>query len=395
MVELPWYTKKIVLPLPDTAHLSRLEPFYPQSITREGLLSSLIQNHLNAFRMELKKAKEIVLILEDPSRVSKTGIIVNTICQTVQKCRGSLLGFEIIIASGAHFHAREADLLKKVGSSHWPVSIHNCLQNNQPIGTSRSGIPLLFNQKVVRADFRMTISTMNIHPLAGLSGGAKILLPGVAGLKTIEAFHSLPGGIPGTEKSPMRILINELLGMLPIAHSWHLLSNPEGEIYKIIGGDMLESFHQAATELLKIVTVRKPEQLADFLILGCRPFNQNLIGAFKSFHPIPKLLKPGGSVLLFNEAPQGIGFHHWRTQAQVITGQKKEYQKRLEDFHVGIFSPGTSCEEFASLFPGTFHLLKTQSDLVTFFNGPNTYPKVTTSSRFLVIPYAPVTLVSD
>ncbi len=394
MVVIPWYTEKIVLPLPDTAHLSRLEPFYPPSIPIEEI-PSLIQNHLNTFRTELKKAKKIVLILEDPSRVSRTGIIVNTICQTVQEFRGSLWGVEIIIASGAHFHARQADLLEKIGSSHWPVSIHDCLQNNQLIGTSQSGIPLLFNQKVVQADFRMTISTMNIHPLAGLSGGAKILLPGVAGLKTIKALHGLPGGTPGTENSPMRNLINEILGMLPISHSWHLLSNPEGEIYKIVGGDMLDSFHQAATELLKIVTVCKPEQLADFLILGCRPFNQNLIGTFKSFHPIPKLLKPGGSVLLFNEAPQGIGFHHWRTQAQVIAGQKKEYQKRLEDFHVGIFSPGTSYEEFASLFPGTFHLLKTQSDLVIFFNEPNTYPKVTTSSRFLVIPYAPVTLVSD
>ena len=393
MLSFSWNNSTLSIPILGTANLTLLEPSYPKPLDISEQ-NRLIQGDMEKFKLELKKAKQIVLILEDPSRVSKTKDLLNAICKNIQELRGNLTGFEIIIASGAHFRIQPNDLLKKIGLNDWPFSIHNCndTANLMSLKSSRLGVPFLFNKKVVQADLRFTVSTMNIHPLVGLSGGGKILLPGVAGLQTIEAFHSLPAGNPGAQVSPMRELINEVIKVLPIHHSWHLLSDSNGDIVKITNGKINESFHQSAKELCKLVTVDKPGHLADLLFLGCCPFNQNLIGTFKSLHQIPKLLKPDGKAVLLNEAPQGIGFHHWRTEPQVIAEQKKHYQQQFKDFQIAIFSEQNSIEEFRKIFPESFKLLTEESKLLNFIEVPELRTENTV--QITAIPFAPITLIN-
>jgi nickel-dependent lactate racemase len=391
MLSFSWNNDTMPIPIPEAIKPTILEAPYPNPLDVNEI-NSLIQLDMGKFDFELKKAKNIVLIVEDSSRMSNTKDLVRAICNNIQKSRGNLSGFEIIIAAGAHYEIYPNDLFNKIDLK-MPFSIHDCKDTGNLITmkSKRRNVPFLFNKKVVQADLRFTISTMNIHPLVGLSGGGKALLPGIAGLQTIEAFHSLPPGKPGNESSPMRELIKEVLEVLPIHHSWHLLSNPDGYIVKINSGKVDDSFHQSAKELLKLVTVNKPNWLADILFLGCRPFNQNLIGTFKSLHQIPKLLKPAGKVILLNEAPQGIGFHHWRTEPQVIATQKNLYQQQFNNFQIGVFSPQTTNEQFRMIFPETFQLLKERAELLNFIEIPELKNKNT--ARVIAIPFAPITLI--
>ncbi|MGE5581132.1 MAG: lactate racemase domain-containing protein [Bacillota bacterium] len=374
-----WVKEGITVELLKPHYPAALDPVKIRQITRDNLHSMLDS---------ISGSGRVVLILEDPSRPSKTGPVVEEICGAVQELRGEDRDFEVVIAAGAHYNIQGSALQKKTGRLNCPVTIHNSVDNLGllRIGTSKSGIPLYFNKKVVTADFRLSISTMNLHPLAGLSAGGKILLPGVAGLETIEAFHSLPSGAPGESHSAMRDLINEALALLPINYSWHLLSNPEGELLEILGGRVAETFEKSGGKLLKTVTVKKPEKPADILLLGCQPFNLNLIGTFKSLHQIPGLLKPGGRVVLFNEAPQGIGFHHWRASERVIQVQKEHYSRLLNPFQVAVFSPASRNGDFQKIFPEEFELINTVDELEGFMNRSN-YQTLT------VLPFAPVTLV--
>jgi nickel-dependent lactate racemase len=387
MLIFPWECGNLSISIPNKADPVLLEPVYPQALSGSSLIRS-IQNDLYRIKLKLIKAERIVLIIEDSSRVSKTATIAGTICEIIQELRGNLSGFEIVLAAGAHFHIQSNDILNKIDDVNWPLSIHSCTdeQNLDLIGYSSSKVPLFFNRKVTRAGLRLAISTMNIHPLAGLSGGGKILLPGVAGLKTIKAFHSLPPGLPGVERSPMRDFINEALELIPITYSWHLISNPHGAIVEITGGTVKHSFNQAKTKILQLVTIIKPEHPAQVLILGCRPFNQNLIGTFKSLHHIPRLLQPGGRVIILNEARQGIGYHHWRTEPKVVLEQKTHYQQLLKDYQVAVFSPQNAAAQFQSIFPETFELLKSEAELNEFINRRE-------FTRLTVVPYAPITLL--
>lgn len=388
MIDLAWENERLELPISKDTFLQVLEPSYPPKLDNHELERNL-ENHLNSIREELSKARRIVLILEDPSRPTRTTRMMSIIGEILHRIRGRWDGFEIVIAAGAHYHIQQEQISVKVDALFLPVSIHNCRSADglEKVGATKRGIPFYINKKVVEADFRLTVSTTNIHHLAGFSGGGKIILPGVAGLETIEALHSLPPGRPGIRECAMRNLIDEAVSYVPINYSWHLIANSDGDLVKLFFDKMPGSHLKSKLALLRLITLPKPEA-AQVLILGCRPFNHNIIGTFKSLHHIPKLLKSGGKAVLFNEAPEGVGFHHWRTQAKVVENQKKFYREFLKDYQVGVFSPRAKLFDFKGIFPDEIILLRNMDDLIKFLNRPE--PE---KSTFL--PFAPITLVSE
>lgn len=387
MILIPWSNGFLSVAIKDSPGIVHLEPAYPPPLQLEDIRAAVHQD-LAILAQPLKNAGRIVLILEDPSRPSDTRILTETILNGIKEIRGSLTGFNLVVASGAHYRIAPRHLRRKVDRFSWPIIIHDCQAENQllSVGTSRAGIPLFFNQAVVRAHLRLSISTVNIHPLAGFSGGGKILLPGVAGLKTIYGFHSMPPGKSGVHHSAMRELIDEVTGLLPIDYSWHLISRPDGTLVKIHSGPTGKSYAHAKQTLLNIAACPRPVNKFSLLLLGCNPFDQNLTGTFKSLSQIPPLLQSGGCAVLFNEASQGTGFHHWRNDPRVIAAQKNYYRNLLQDYQVAVYSPITTPVHFQNLFPDEFSLLSSEAMLSEFITKRPV-------GSVAVLPYAPVTLI--
>lgn len=389
MIILPWSNGFLTVDIKDRPAVNCLEPVYPPLLT-SAVIREAVHHDLRALVQPIKQAKSIVLILEDPSRPSETRDLVELILDGIREIRGSLNEFQLVVAAGAHYRIAPRHLLKKVPLLSLPLIIHDSQSESglMSIGTSRAGIPLFFNQTVVQAELRLSISTVNIHPLAGFSGGGKILVPGVAGLETIRGLHSLPPGKPGVHHSAMRELMDEVLKSLPIDYSWHLISRPDGALVKIFGGPTAESHAQAKQALINLVSCPRPVKKPSLLLLGCSPFNQNLIGTCKSLSQIPLLLAPGGRAVLFNEAFQGTGYHHWRNDPQVIAAQKNHYRKLLQDFQVAIYSPQTTRAQFENLFPAEFSLINLMEQLTEFIN-------IIPADSVTVLSYAPITLISE
>jgi hypothetical protein len=57
------------------------------------------------------------------------------------------------------------------------------------MGKTRRGTRVMINSEVARCDLKIGIGSIVPHPYAGFGGGAKILLPGVSSMETIEANH--------------------------------------------------------------------------------------------------------------------------------------------------------------------------------------------------------------
>lgn len=388
MIRLPWSDSFLTVNIDGYPAINRLEPVYPQPLTPAGIREAIVHD-LAALARPIKQAERIVLILEDPSRPSDTRDFAKAILDGIWEIRGSWSGFHLVVAAGAHYQIEPHHLLKKVPHLSLPIIIHDSRAESElmSIGTSQSGIPLFFNKTVVRAELRLSVSTVNIHPLAGFSGGGKILLPGVAGLETIHGLHSLPPGEPGIHHSAMRELMDEVLNLLPLDYSWHLISRPDGALVKVYGGPPVQSHAQAKQALLSLVSFPRPVKKPPLLLLGCKPFDQNLIGSFKSLLQIPVLLSPGGLAVLFNEAPQGTGFHYWRNDPKIRASQKNHYRNLLQDFQVAVYSPHTTQAQFQNLFPAEFNLLRSMANLMEFITK-------TSIDSVAVLPYAPITLIT-
>jgi nickel-dependent lactate racemase len=387
MILMPWSGGFLNLDINNSPAVNRLEPVYPPPLPFTDIRTA-VENDMAILAQSIKQVARVVLILEDPSRPSETRGLVEIIAEKIKEIRGGWAGFHLVIAAGAHYKIAPRHLQKKVPRLTLPIIIHDSRAESslESLGISRSGIPLFFNQTVVQAELRLSISTVNIHPLAGFSGGGKILLPGVAGLETIFGLHHLPPGKAGIHHSAMWELTDEVLKRIPIDYSWHLISRPDGALVKICSGHVVRSHTQAKQSLLNLVSCPRPVRKPNLLLLGCKPFDQNLIGTFKSLTQIPPLLKSQGYAILFNEAPQGTGYHHWRNDPQIIAAQKNHYQNLLQDFQVAVYSPHATPVQFQNLFPAGFDRLTSETQLTEFI------AKIPTEA-VTVLPYAPITLV--
>ncbi|TCL57110.1 nickel-dependent lactate racemase [Hydrogenispora ethanolica] len=387
MIGIPWRSAKLNLPIVPEEPAILLGPVYPPPLSPVDI-EARVQTDLQSIAGQLQAARRIVLVVEDASRVTHTAGLVTAIHRQISAIRGGPSGFRVIVAAGAHDRMDPSVLEHKTGDTLTP-RIHHCLDESQlvPVGTSRAGIPLIFQRDVVGADLRLAIATVNIHPMAGFSGGGKLLVPGVAGLATIAAFHQLPKGHPGERVTPMRQLIEEVVALLPFTYCWHLISNGAGEIVRIHSGANLQSFESAIAELLPMVSLEQPPELCDRLYLDCRPFHQNMVGTFKTLHQIPLLLKPGETAIVINEACHGIGSHHWRLDPFVIENEKEYWRNRLQDYRVIVLTNHAAIAESRKLFPEDLTWVGTPAELLSICKEP--------ASSSIILAHAPLALIQS
>ena len=58
------------------------------------------------------------------------------------------------------------------------------------VGRTPTGVELWFNREFMACDLKIGIGCITPHVHVGFGGGAKIILPGVAGIETINQFHN-------------------------------------------------------------------------------------------------------------------------------------------------------------------------------------------------------------
>ncbi len=69
---------------------------------------------------------------------------------------------------------------------------HHCHKQDELVNVGRSeyGCDVYLNKEYTKADFRITTGFIEPHFFAGLSGGPKGIMPGIAGIETIMTFHN-------------------------------------------------------------------------------------------------------------------------------------------------------------------------------------------------------------
>jgi nickel-dependent lactate racemase len=91
---------------------------------------------------------------------------------------------KVVIARGTHRRLSPSDMEAKVGKEavgRFEVKNHENDKDLVHLGESKKGTPVWINRTVVEADVRIEIGNVCAHPVAGYGGGAKIIVPGVAG----------------------------------------------------------------------------------------------------------------------------------------------------------------------------------------------------------------------
>ena len=198
---------------------------------------------------------------------------------------------------------------------------HQCedTENLTYVGTTSFGTPVWLDKRALECDHIILTGGVVYHFMAGFGGGRKSILPGVSGLQTIRHNHAYsldPKALRSNPKigngvltgNPLHEDMCEAAAMLPHLFMVNLVMNAQMQLHAIFSGHYLKSWEAGCALVNKIYQVDVPEQ-ADVIVASCGGFPKDisLYQGTKTVDNVEPGLKPGGTLILMLEAPEGGG----------------------------------------------------------------------------------------
>ena len=199
------------------------------------------------------------------------------------------------------------------------ITFHDCHDKIQlkSIGVDHFGEEVFLNRKLFEYDKIVFISSVDPHYFAGLTGGRKSLLPGLADFKTVERNHNLANSL---DAKPLQIKGNpvaehmaEILEMVEKEHFFSIqaIIDADHNLASIFFGDLDKSFRQAV-EYAKKVYSHNIEEKYDMVICEITPpLDNNLYQAQKALENSQEAVKDGGMIIIVSACTGGIGSRHF------------------------------------------------------------------------------------
>lgn len=321
-VRLPYGDSAITLDIPDDKLIGVIEGKKCDKVELKQAFNAAWDNPIGIDdpAAALTPGEKVVFVVTDHTRATPTREIFPLIWDRI-KSRVHKDDVTIVVATGTHRAPSEGELTAMLGDlrDEFNVVIHNCDRNSVEIGKSKRGTPILIDSAVALADHVVTIGHIGMHYYAGYSGGAKNILPGVAGRKTIETNHAQLTD-PHCEaciydENPISTEMMEAARLIDVDFLVDCVFDAEGGVAKFFIGDV-EAAHAAGRRFWdSLFQVDIPER-ADVVIVsaGGHPKDIDLYQAYKALYNAGKAVKHGGLILLIAACTDGVGndlFYDW------------------------------------------------------------------------------------
>ncbi len=388
--KIPYEDSFIELPIRGNAEITELIPPYIEPLSYKQILHSIKNPTANAPLSEIAKGKHnALIILENATRPLDTSFIARLVVEELSKAGVADENITFLFANGAHKDMEEYNYKEKLGDKfkNFKIINHSCEGEQINLGKTKLGSPVLINPLVLEADLKIAIGTIIPHYGDGISGGAKILFPGCAGLEWIFNNHSLKRGELGAVDNQWRNDTEESAGKVGIDFMVNAVLNYKREIIGLYCGDWIKAHREGVNLSLKASEVELPYK-ADFCIAGSSPFDLNFIQALKGIRVTRAVIKEDGTYVMLASCRRGLGNHRWLLDKKMLS----ERHKRNADYNSSmteiIYSTHLSENELYSYYPKQVKLINSINELrqiVASLDKPG--------KRGIVLPYAPVTIL--
>jgi nickel-dependent lactate racemase len=226
----------------------------------------------------------------------------------------------ILIALGAHRPMVRAELERKLGSGvldQLDVEQHHPYENLVHLGTSTRGTPIWLNRSFHEADLKVGLGSVMPHPYMGFGGGAKLVVPGLAGIETLQANHQpavtgISGGLNNPDVDARRD-VEEIALKAGLAFSCNSVVNGRREIAGLFCGHPVAAHRAAAQFARQIYATDAPDAPYDVVCLNAYPKDGELLqvgNAFSCYRSSSRqLLKKDGTLVVTASCHLGRGHH--------------------------------------------------------------------------------------
>ena len=297
-----------------------VEPHYPpaladpQAVLRKALADPIGSRPLR----DLVGARDTVgIVISDLTRPMPTADVVRAVMAELPHVAPESV--TIFIGLGTHRLMTEKEIAGVLGdlAGRYRVSQTECTDSAAfaTVGRSKDGNTIRFVKDFLSCSVRIITGLMEPHLFAGISGGPKGILPGLAHMDTIIANHSAahllhPKATYGvTHGNPLWEEIHEGALMARPTFIVNVTVNKEKAITNVFAGDIDAAFERGARFVHETAMVAVPQRYDVVVTTNSGyPLDLNLYQAVKGMTAAAPIVKPGGAIITAAECWDGIPY---------------------------------------------------------------------------------------
>jgi nickel-dependent lactate racemase len=265
--------------------------------------------------------RDAVIVVEDITRPARLAEILPLLLGELSAGGLEEERVRVVVGCGGHAPLDRPTLMKKLGRevlARLDVTNHHPYENLVDLGTSARGIPIHVNRHVAEADLKIAVGSVVPHPYAGFGGGAKIVLPGVAGIETLEANHrpavtGVRGAFARVEGNTAREEMEEIALRVGLEFIVNAVTDDRRRTVALRAGHPVAAHRAAVDEARKVYATPPPPWEADVLVLNAYPKDTEMLqvgNVFNLLRGAPRTpVRPGGAIVVAAACSLGRGYH--------------------------------------------------------------------------------------
>ncbi|MBQ8216489.1 MAG: nickel-dependent lactate racemase [Oscillospiraceae bacterium] len=325
--------------------------------------------------------KSACIIIDDISRPTPGALLLPIVIKKLAAAGMAYENIKVLVALGGHRPMTRQEMRTKVGS--WVLE-HVQVLNHSPHSADLVTVPddkqtIKINKNYMDAELRIAVGCIVPHTLAGFSGGAKAVIPGIGGLETLYANHTLVFADKSSSMSfktstcdpdnPMRQDMERIVGKVGLDFIVNVVLNDKMEVADAFAGHFIKAHRMAcerAMEALKTPLVRD----ADIVVSSAYPKDTEYSQIATCFavlgHYKENCVKKDGSIVAITAASEGAGFHALFGPGMSLFSPHDDNMPPLElkgvDTH--IYSEGVSEIDIRQFYKGKTPVINPDWDTV-------------------------------
>lgn len=321
-IVLPYGRTGLETVLPDSGRVNFARPIEWEKVDEVGVLRDALAEPrgCSALSALARDSKNAVLVTCDKTRGVPSRLTFPLILNELTKGGIHLQHIEILVATGLHKGETLNDVRERFGylPSEVKIKIHDSDDSELiELGSLKSGTPLVLSSDVVESDLVILESLVEPHFFAGYTGGSKVILPGVAGTKTILGNHNWekienPKSRYGVLDNPVRADGNEALHYLNRIFAVNVVLGLDKKVVFATAGDPIESLNLAASKVSEHSTI--PINYSPDVIIttnGGYPLDRNMYQCVKGIAVPEEVLGENSKIVMVGECSDGVAHENF------------------------------------------------------------------------------------
>ena len=315
---------------------------------------------------ELARGKKTAIIaVDDIARPTPASRIVPSIIGELHEAGIPDGRIRFLMAVGCHRAMTRSEMARKLGEDAvrtYQVLNHHPYEYIVRLGHTSRGTPVDVNRHFAEAEARIGVGQISPHGGPGWSGGAKIVLPAVAGIESIVANHKpngLKGGLTVIDGNEWRADMEEAARLAGLDAIVNVVVNSDRGIAGVFVGDVVAAHRQGVARAWDVMSTPLPSELVDIGVFNQYPKDtefMHLGHALHVFNSAPRpILKAGGTMVLISASSDGFGVHS--LEAPYMRHGPTGPRPIFEPFRVVVMCPNINRAELPPSLPGTTRLV--------------------------------------